>query len=63
MKKLFKILWNILGVIYFPVYAVFFAWYRITRLLMAFAYLGMLEFDRAKDLFKYTFKNPNAWAK
>lgn len=63
MKKLFKILWNILGVLYFPVYAVFFVWYKITRLLMAFAYLGMLEFDRAKDLFKYTFKNPNAWAK
>lgn len=56
MKKLFRILWNILGIIYYPVYLVFCIYYRLVRILLAIAYFGMLDFKMAKDVIKYTFK-------
>lgn len=56
MKKLFNILWNILGVIYYPIYLVFCIYYGLVRFLLAIAYFGMLDFETAKDAIKYTFK-------
>lgn len=56
MKKLFRILWDILGVIYYPIYLVFCIYYGLVRILLAIAYFGMLDFKMAKDVIKYTFK-------
>ena len=61
MKKLFNILWNILGVIYYPVYLVFCIYYGLVRILLAIAHFGMLDFETAKDVIKYTFKK-DLWA-
>lgn len=58
MKKLFKIIWIILSVAYIPVYLVFRLYYIVVRCLLAFAYLGMLEFKMAKDVIKFTFTKP-----
>lgn len=55
MKKLFKILWGVLSVIYFPIYVIFHLYYILVRFLLAFAYLGLLEFKMAKGVIKLTF--------
>lgn len=51
--------WTIVGVIYFPVF--FAAWllHIVARLILAISYLGLLNSQRAKDIFKSLFKfNP-----
>lgn len=58
MKKLFKIIWTILSMAYIPVYLAFRLYYIVVRFLLAFAYLGMLEFKMAKDVIKFTFTKP-----
>lgn len=58
MKKLFKIIWTILSIAYIPVYLAFRLYYIVVRCLLAFAYLGMLEFKTAKDVIKLTFTKP-----
>lgn len=57
MKKLFKIIWTILSIAYIPIYLAFRLYYIVVRCLLAFAYLGMLEFKIAKDTLKLTFTN------
>lgn len=51
--------WTIVGLIYFPVF--FAAWllHIVARLILAISYLGLLNGQRAKDVFKSLFKfNP-----
>lgn len=59
-KPLFLIaIWTIVGLIYFPVF--FVAWFLhiAARLILAISYLGLLNGQRAKDVFKSLFKfNP-----
>lgn len=57
-KKIANFLWVVLGIMYFPVYAVFFLCFKFTRILMSATYVGMLEFGKAWDTFRFTFKNP-----
>ena len=56
MKKILKVMWRILGVIYLPVYIAFRLLRGIARLMLALSYLGMLEGGIAKDIFKSLFK-------
>lgn len=59
-KPLFLIvIWTIVGLIYFPVF--FAAWllHIVARLILAISYLGLLNGQRAKDVFKSLFRfNP-----
>lgn len=60
MKKVFnkiaKITWQILGVIYFPVYVAFWLLHKIARLMLAIAYFGLLDKQAGKDIIKSLFK-------
>lgn len=63
MKKLFKFLWALLRILYFPIYLVFFIFYKVLRLLLAFAFAGLLEFKLAKDTIKFLFIKPTDYEK
>lgn len=55
MKKVIKFLWRCAGVIYAPVYVVFWLLHKVARLLLAISYFGMLEKQMGKDIIKYLF--------
>lgn len=48
-KKL-KVIWGILGIIYFPVYIASWLLHKIARLILAISYFGMLEKQVGKDI-------------
>ena len=50
MKKVIKFIWLLLGVLYFPVYLVFWLFHKIARLLLAISYFGMFEKQIGKDI-------------
>lgn len=58
MKKIFKlkILWKMLGIIYFPIYIACWLLREIARFILAISYFGLLEVRMAKDIFKSLFK-------
>lgn len=60
MKKVFnkiaKITWQVLGVIYFPVYVAFWLLHKLARLLLAISYFGIFEKRVGKDIIKSLFK-------
>lgn len=45
-----KIIWYILGVIYFPIYLLAWILHKIARLLLAISYFGMFEKRIGKDI-------------
>lgn len=55
MKKVLKIIWRILGVIYAPVYIASWLLHKVARLVLAISYFGMLEKRIGKDIIKYLF--------
>lgn len=53
------VVWTLLGLIWFPVYVSAWLLHIVARILLAIAYLGLLNGSRAKDVFKSLFKfNP-----
>lgn len=54
--KITSILWGALGVIYAPVYALSWVLHKLARLLLAIAYVGLLEGRMARDIIKYMFR-------
>lgn len=54
--KTIKVVWNILGVIYFPVYIFFWLLHKIVRFLLAICYFGMLKKQIASDIISSLFK-------
>ena len=55
MKKILKVIWQILEVIYFPAYIAFWLLHKIARLVLAISYFGMLEKIIGKDIIKHLF--------
>lgn len=55
MKKVLKIIWRILGVIYAPVYVAFWLLHKVARLLLAISYFGMFEKQVGKDIISNLF--------
>lgn len=55
MKKVLKVIWQMLGVIYFPVYVAFWLLHKLARLLLAISYFGMLEKRIGKDIMAHLF--------
>lgn len=56
MKKVLKIIWRALGVIYAPIYVAFWLLHKIARLLLAISYFGMLEKCIGVDIISNLFK-------
>lgn len=54
-KKVFSILWKIIGVLYFPIYVLAWLLHKITRFLLAISYFGLLQPKTGKDILKYMF--------
>lgn len=52
MKKVIKYIWQILSWCYYPFYLLFWVLHIVARLLLALAYLGLLEKHKAKDIWK-----------
>lgn len=50
MKKVIKFIWMCIGVIYFPIYIIFWLLHKVARLLLAISYFGMLEKQVGKDI-------------
>lgn len=55
MKKMLKIIWYILGVIYVPIYITFWLLHKLARLLLAISYFGMFEKQVGKDIISNLF--------
>lgn len=53
--KKFKIIWSIIGIIYFPVYVISWLLHKISRLVLAISYFGMLEKQVGKDILSNLF--------
>ena len=53
--KKFKVIWGIIGIIYFPVYIISWLLHKITRLVLAISYFGMLEKQVGKDILSNLF--------
>ena len=43
---------KILGILYFPIYVVFWLLHKITRFVLAITYIGLLKWQIAKSIFK-----------
>lgn len=50
MKKIFRNIWRILGIIYSPIYILSWLFHKIARLMLAISYFGMLEKQIGKDI-------------
>lgn len=55
MKKMLKVIWSIIGIIYFPVYVISWLLHKISRLVLAISYFGMLEKQVGKDILSNLF--------
>lgn len=55
MKKVLKIVWRILGVIYAPIYVAFWLLHKVARLLLAISYFGMFEKQIGEDIISNLF--------
>lgn len=56
MKKVLKLLWRCVGVLYFPIYLLTWVLHKIARLVLAIAYFGLLNKQAGKDIIKSLFK-------
>lgn len=56
MKKVIKFLWHALGVIYAPIYLVFWLLHKVVRFALAICYFGLLDGRKGIDIIKYLFK-------
>ena len=60
MKKFWKTfketVWVILGIIYYPIYAIAWLLHKVARLLLAIAYFFMFQGHLAKDIITHLFK-------
>jgi len=56
MKKILKIVWTVLGVLYYPIYAVAWFTHKIARLILAISYFLMFNKRVALDIIKNLFK-------
>ena len=56
MKKIFKVVWTVLGVLYFPIYAVAWLAHKIARLILAICYFLMFNKRIAADIIKNLFR-------
>lgn len=54
MKKL-KLVWKFIGIIYYPIYCVFWLLHKVARVLLAISYYGMLNKRIGNDIIKYLF--------
>lgn len=48
--KIIKTVWQILGILYFPIYLLAWILHNVSRLLLAISYLGMLNIKISKDI-------------
>lgn len=48
--KIIKTVWSILGILYFPIYLIAWILHKVSRLLLAISYLGMLNIKISKDI-------------
>lgn len=55
MKKLKSIIWTTLGVCYLPIFITGWILQKVARLLLAFAYLLLLEKQKSKDIIWFLF--------
>ena len=55
MKKVLKVIWRMLGVIYAPIYVAFWLLHKVARLLLAISYFGMFEKQVGKDIMSHLF--------
>ena len=55
MKKVIKAVWDILGIVYFPIYLLAWLLHKVARFLLAMSYFGMLQKQYAKDIIKSLF--------
>lgn len=55
MKKIISYAWRALGVIYFPVYVLFWLLHKVARIILAVSYFGMLDKAIGKDIIKQLF--------
>ena len=53
--KTLSIIWDIIGVLYLPIYLVFWLLTSVVRFMLAICYAGMLDFKRAKSIILATF--------
>lgn len=56
MKKILKVVWAVVGVLYYPVYAVAWLTHKIARLVLAICYFLMFNKRMALDIIKNLFK-------
>lgn len=56
IKRVVKLLFCLLGIIYYPVYVLCWVLHIIARLLLSISYLGLLDRQRAKNIFKSLFR-------
>ena len=55
LNKALKTTWTIFGYAYMPVYFIFWILLKFTRILLAIAHLGLLDFRVFKDIIKNLF--------
>lgn len=56
MKKILKVIWTILGIVYYPVYASAWITHKAARLVLAICYFLMFNRRMAIDIIKNLFK-------
>ena len=56
IKYLGKLLWGLLGIIYYPIYVLCWVLHIMARFLLAILYFGLLDGQRAKNVFKSLFR-------
>lgn len=56
MKKIIKVIWQILGILYIPIYVLSWALHKVARLMLAISYFGLLNKQAGKDIISNLFK-------
>ena len=55
-KYIGKLLWGLLGIIYYPIYVLCWILHIVARFMLAISYFGLLDRQRAKNVFKSLFR-------
>lgn len=56
VKYMGKLLWSLLGIIYYPIYVLCWILHIVARFMLAISYFGLLDRQRAKNVFKSLFR-------
>ena len=56
VKYIGKLLWSLLGIIYYPIYVLCWILHIVARFLLAISYFGLLDRQRAENVFKSLFR-------